>query len=100
MITVTIEGKTVCGTANDIAQILAEVERKTEGGTYFSDSKNEEMYIADMDTNHIRNAIRKMLRTWVEQLVNTADNELFVEEVECGIVDETFDNLLAELKNR
>jgi hypothetical protein len=97
---VQINGRMVSGTASEIAKILAEVERKTEGGTYFSDSKSEEMYIADMDTNHIRNAIRKMLRQWVEQLVNTVDNEVFVEDVECGLQDETLDNLLAELKNR
>lgn len=100
MITVMIEGKQVRGTASQIAEILAEVERKTQGGTYFSDSKRETLYIADMDTNHIRNAIRKMIREWNDKLGLIADNELFAEEVECGIADETFENLLAELKTR
>lgn len=97
---VQINGRMVSGTASQIAEILAEMESKTEGGTYFSDSKNEELYIVDMDTNHIRNAVLKYLRNWVDGLRNTADCELFVEEIECGLVNETFDNLLAELKTR
>lgn len=97
---VTINGRQVSGTASQIAEILAEMERTTEGGTYFSDSKNEELYIVDMDTNHIRNAVFKMLREWTAGLRNTADCEILVLEIETGLINETFDNLLAELKTR
>ena len=97
---VQINGRVVSGTANQIAEILAEIERKTEGGTYFSDSKNEDLYIADMDTVHIMNAVRKMIRNWEKGLHFTIDPETFAEEVEAGVPSETFQNLLAELRNR
>lgn len=101
---VEINGRIVVGTASEIAEILAEIERKTEGGTYFSDSKNEELYIADMDTNHIINAVFKMLRNQVAGLRHTADCEMLVEEIETPMLglatNETFVNLLAELKDR
>jgi hypothetical protein len=101
---VTINGRAVSGTASEIGEILAEVERKTSGGTYFSDSKNEELYIADMDTNHIRNAVFKMLREKVARLVHFSDNEALVEEIESDMIGlapyDVFVNLLAELKTR
>lgn len=66
---------------------------------YHSDHKGW-ILIATMDTNHIKNAMLKMYRTWVTNLSTVENTRDLVLQMRNGPSDKTFTALLTELTKR
>lgn len=86
-------------------QELNNIKRKlglfVPDGVHYESSTNGIVKIADMHTNHIKNAIRKLYRTWVDALSTTMTNKEFLQTVANGPnVDPTLLGLVQELAKR
>jgi hypothetical protein len=87
------------GTPEELAAILGKVDTFSRlPGFYRSESKGY-IAIADMHPNHLRNAIAKKYREWVNGLKDLHPYE-FIEAVRNGIDDPEFIELCTELAQR
>jgi len=59
-----VNGVSLEGEVSEVTTLLRKLGLKPDEGLYYSQSKNEYLLIAEMDTTHIKNAAAKMFREW------------------------------------
>jgi hypothetical protein len=90
-------GLQVTGTAEEVGNVLKALGL-TKANYYHSETHGL-VYIPTMDSRHIRNAMLKIYRTWVEKLSNHNGYDL-LQALRNGCQDQTFTELLTEYVKR
>lgn len=93
-------GMTVEGTADQIENLLTKLDSKPDPKLYYISSSHGPILISEMDTNHLRNAVLKILKDWLSVLYTYSDPHELVTEIISGYNDETFLYMLKELNTR
>lgn len=100
-------GETIEGTVEELTNYVNRKENKKkldrgEFGTrymYWSDSKDIFIPIPKMQTHHLRNAINKIYKSWVEKLYKLEPKD-YSRALRLGCEDVTFIALVRELFKR
>ena len=94
-------GLAIEGTSEQIQEVLKSIGYKGIGDEtyYFSESKGP-VLITEMNSIHLRNAILKMYKEWVDELHKEENPKLVVNKILDGINDKTWVNMVKELANR
>jgi len=61
-------GLTLEGTAQQVISVASQLGYKISSKDFYTSSTHGAMYIKDMNTTHLRNAILKQYREWVATL--------------------------------
>lgn len=94
-------GAWIEGTQEQINAVRVSLGEFIPDGRHYNSSSRGIVLISNMETTHLRNAIRKMYREWVESLDNTLSNHDFVLRLRSGPnTDITLLGLVAELQRR
>jgi hypothetical protein len=97
-ITVTFEGKSYTGSVKAMQVLL---KKLAKGKPLYTSDTNGQVFIEDMNTNHIRNAILKKYRAWVAGLSDLWGTALLTAMSDDPTTDDVeFRNLLLEYVKR
>ena len=93
------DGLVLEGTPQQIAETMTKLG--ISGSTLFYNSGTHGLIlIQNMETYHLRNAIVKMYREWVEELRSISEPKMFVNKIVDGITDPTWIAMVEELSKR
>lgn len=96
---VTLNGVKMEGTSDQLAAIARSLGVSLNDGIYYVSSSRGLIRIEDMDDNHLRNAMLKMYREWVENLKVLHGADL-ARAIRDGITDKTWIGLYTEFVKR
>lgn len=92
------DGMVLTGTRDQVERAAKNLGYNLSG-MYFSSSTNSYMPITSMDTTHLRNAIHKIHREWVDSLNGLSARD-YVKAMSAGPTTANFTNLYNELRKR
>lgn len=95
-------GMTIEGTPEQISTTLSALgyAQLVPENYYFSESKQEYLKIEEMNTGHLKNAILKIAREWVEHLHEINNPQTLIHMLKNGIKDENAQAMLKEYSTR
>ena len=101
MKTVLPNGLSMEGTPEQIKDVLASLGFKGIGdGTYYYSESKGPVLIKDMNSVHLRNALLKFYKEWVDELHKEINPKVVVKFIIDGINDPTWVAMLQELYKR
>lgn len=68
-------------------------------GTYYNSSSKGYVKITEMQTTHLRNALLKYYKEWIDGLYTKTDQEVY-QAIRTGITDRTWVNMFLEYGKR
>jgi hypothetical protein len=94
-------GLSIEGDSEQIQNVLNSLGYKGigDGTYYYSDSKGP-ILIAEMNSMHLRNAILKFYKEWVDELHKETNPKKVVNQIVDGINDPTWVSMVKELNKR
>lgn len=92
-------GLIVEGTVKQIVETVKALGLPDKVGPTYQSKSMGEILISDMNDSHVRRAILKRMRTWVENLANSTDEEV-LQALTHFTLDSEFINLKAEFSRR
>lgn len=101
MKTVLPNGLSMEGTPEQIKDVLSSLGFKGIGdGTYYYSESKGPVLISEMNSVHLRNAILKFYKEWVDELHKEMNPKLVVKSILNGIEDSTWIAMVKELNKR
>jgi len=102
-----IDGKIISGTPEELTEFINNPKiinkiKKSNYGTdrwYYSETKKQYLLISSMSQNHLRNAINKILKDWINNLYQLSDSE-YAYALRNGCQDITYKALCSEIQKR
>lgn len=95
-------GMTIEGTAEQLKEILPKLGFDSILGTreYYFSASSGAVRIADMETRHLMNAIKKYYREWAASLSAIKDPRKLVATIQDGITDPCWCSMAVECSKR
>lgn len=93
-------GMTIDGTYEQVTETANKLGLTIDmSGWYLSENKGM-ILISTMDIHHLKNAILKMYKAWVDSLYLSPTTDDFITQIRNGNEDKTFKELLIELYSK
>ena len=99
------DGATLEGTVEQVTSVMSKLGYKPDPNVFYLSESKGLVHISDMATQHIKNAVLKIYRSWVEGLSDTSVSDdagltTFLHALEVGPSDESMMGLIKELIER
>jgi hypothetical protein len=96
-ITLNVGDITIAGEVTAVLENARKLGYSVDMSKFYNSETHGLILIKEMETRHLRNALLKMYRAWVEKLGKTNTNKELMKLLEDGISDPSWEQMAQEL---